>query len=94
MKNSVLICTKQFVAFNVDYGVGDIIPMDVASRWPEGTVNSRISNGFLELKIIEETPEAVVEETPEAVVEAASSQEEEETQENFSKELPEKQPVE
>ncbi len=42
-----LVCLAPFVAWGKAFGPGEEIPQDVASHWPEGTLETRLANGFI-----------------------------------------------
>ena len=42
-----LVCQLGFNSFGVDFAPGDVVPDDTVATWPDGTVATRIANGFL-----------------------------------------------
>ncbi len=50
-----LVCLAPFVAWGKAFGPGEEIPQDVASQWPEGTLETRLANGFIKQEIKQET---------------------------------------
>lgn len=51
-----LLIKEGFHAFGVDFNKGSFVPVSAADNWPEGALQRRIENKFVEMQVRDDEP--------------------------------------